>query len=180
MHGYVDETVELGLRPPEDGAAQPAEAGRTAAAARRLDDAFRTYLCERAARPVPVAAAARLVSATALRVNGGALIELWHGGHGLSGAGAARDELRHASRRLRDWYGELARGIESQAAIPDPLEGDDAAAARLLESLRRNLGGPGAGGPSRRPPDRTADHLDALRRLQVTLVEPARRAAGVC
>ena len=182
--GYVDEAVELGLRPPGDGAAQPAEAGRTraAAAARRLDDAFRTYLCERAAKPVPVAAVARLVSGvTALRVNGGALIELWRGGDaGPSGAGAARDELRRASRRLRDWYGELARGIDSPAAIPEPLEGDDAAAARLLESLHRHLGGDQApAGPAVVHLIWTADHLDALRRLQVTLVDPARRAAGV-
>ena len=133
-------------------------------------------------KPVPVAAVARLLSGvTALRVNGGALIELWHSGDAApSGAAAARDELRRASRRLRDWYGELARGIESPAAIPEPLEGDDAAAARLLESLHRHLGGDQApAGPAVVHLIWTADHLDALRRLQVTLVDPARRAAGV-
>lgn len=182
--GYVDEAVELGLQPPARRSPQPVdEAGtaRAAAAARRLDDAFRTYLCERASKPVPVTAIARLVSGvTALRVNGGALIELWRSGDAVAPRTAtAGEELRLASRRLRDWYGELARGIAGPAPVPEPLPGDDAGAARLVDSLHRHLGDPAPDGAAVVHLIWTADHLDALRRLQVLLVDPARRAAGV-
>jgi len=183
--GYVDEAVECGLQPPAEHLPRPADGAgraRAAAAARRLDDAFRTYLCERAAKPVPVAAVARLVSGvTALRVNGGALRELWRGGHAVPpGAAAARDELRRASHVLRDWYGALAQGISGPAAVPKPLDGDDAAAARLVEALHRQFGGnPSPDAPAVVHLIWTADHLDALRRLQVLLVDPARRASGV-
>jgi uncharacterized membrane protein YccC len=182
--GDVDEAVERGLQAPADGGPTSEGSGRApaAAAARRLDDAFRTYLCERAAKPMPVAAVARLVSGvTALRVNGAALRELWRGGQTVPpGAVAARDDLRRASHVLRDWYGELAQGIAGPAAVPEPLDGDDDAAARLVESLHRQLGGDsGQEGAAVVHLIWTADHLDALRRLQVQLVDPARRASDV-
>ena len=61
--------------------------------------------------------------------------------------------------------------------MPDPLPADDAADRRLLDALRADLAGAAPEGVATAVRMIwTADHLDAARRLQATLVEPARAA----
>ena len=51
---------------------------RAAAAARRLDDAFRGYLAERGAKPVPLAEVTSLVTGVGgLRLAADAVLDLW-------------------------------------------------------------------------------------------------------
>ena len=159
----------------------PARSGdwvQAAAAYRRLDDAFRTYLSERGAKPVPFAAITGLVSGvTALRIAGTALLELWRHDDGQSGEDSAnaQAEVRAAGERVRQWYDQLGAGIAAGTGIPEPLEPDVAANTRLVEALRRDLGaGSGEPNPTVVRMIWTADHLDAMRRLGATLVDPAR------
>jgi hypothetical protein len=74
------------------------EAIRAAAAARRLDDTFRSYLAERGAKPVPLAEVTSLVTGVVgLRLAGDAVLDLWQhddeagGDRNRGPAGAARD-----------------------------------------------------------------------------------------
>ena len=81
-------------------AAPDADAARAAAAARRLDDTFRSFLAERGAKPVPLAEVTTLLGgAGGLRIAADAVLDLWQredgspGGDRGSGArGAAGHE----------------------------------------------------------------------------------------
>ncbi len=179
---YLERAVEFSLARHNLGEPIPAARSgdwvQAAAAYRRLDDAFRTYLSERGAKPVPFAAITRLVSGvTALRIAGTALLELWRhdDGRPSEDSANAQAEVRAASQRLRQWFDELGAGIAAGTGIPEPLEPDVAANTRLLEALRRDLGA-GAGKPNPAVVRMiwTADHLDAIRRLGGSLVDPAR------
>ena len=179
---YLGRAVEFSLARHNLGEPiPPARSGdwvQAAAAYRRLDDAFRTYLSERGAKPVPFAAITGLVSGvTALRIAGTALLELWRHDDGQSGEDSAnaQAEVRAAGERVRRWYEELGAGIATGTGIPEPLEPDVAANTRLVEALRRDLGaGSGEPNPTVVRMIWTADHLDAMRRLGATLVDPAR------
>src|SRR6202034_4043700 len=66
------------------------DAARAAAASRRLDDAFRTYLAERGAKPVPLADVAGLVTGVVgLRLEADAILDLWRGDDGQCGGDVA-------------------------------------------------------------------------------------------
>jgi len=157
-----------------------AQAARAGAAARRLDDAFRTFLAERGAKRQPLAGVIGLVTGVAgLRLAGEAVLELWRrdDGTGAAQRGAARAELVEDARAVAGWYERLAEGLVSARVVPDPLLDDGTADRRLLEALRADLAGarPEAVAAAVRM-IWTADHLDAARRLQATLVDPARAA----
>jgi hypothetical protein len=157
-----------------------AQAARAAASARRLDDAFRTFLAERGAKRQPLADVIGLVTGVAgLRLAAEAVLELWRrdDGTGAAARSAARTELVESSNAVAGWYERLADGLLSARAVPDPLPDDDAGDRRLLDALRADLSGaaPAAVAAAVRM-IWTADHLDAARRLQATLVEPARAA----
>ena len=157
-----------------------AQAARSAASARRLDDAFRTFLAERGAKRQPLAGAIGLVTGVAgLRLAAEAVLDLWRrdDGTGAAARSVARAELVEDAQAVAGWYERLADGLVSARAVPDPLPEDDAADGRLLDALRADLAGgaPEAVAAAVRM-IWTADHLDAARRLQATLVEPARAA----
>ena len=93
--GYLASTVRSGTSRGDPGPpALPAVAGdaaRAAAASRRLDDAFRTYLAERGAKRFPLADVAGLVTGVAgLRLEADAVLDLWRGCDGPSGGDAGR------------------------------------------------------------------------------------------
>jgi hypothetical protein len=155
---------------------------RAAAASRRLDDTFRGYLAERGAKPVPMAAVTSLVTGLAgLRLAADAVLDLWQRDDGQAGGdrAAARQELLTASELIRGWYADLAASLIGRRGVPDPLAHDKLADGRLVDAVRRDLRG--QDGQATATAVRmiwTGDHLDAARRLQAALVEPARAAAG--
>ena len=135
------------------GAAAPAptdEAIRAAAASRRLDDTFRTYLAERGAKPVPLAeVTAWSPASSGLRLAGDAVLDLWQrrrraprrprrGPPGAGGDAASDDRLVPRLRRERS---------PAAGAVPDPLTADDARGRRLVEAVDHDLRGRTGGPP---------------------------------
>ncbi len=168
-------------RPPPPPVPPTATAGRAAAASRRLDDTFRSYLAERGAKPVPLADMTSLVTGVVgLRLAADAVLALWQrdDGTAVGDRRAARIQLTAASDLVRGWYDDLALGLTSHQPVRDPLAHDRVADSRLVGAVRHDLRGPD--GQATATAVRmiwTGDHLDAVRRLQARLVEPARAAA---
>ncbi len=178
---YLAAAVEFGLgrcdhgtptRPPPDSDATDA-----AAASRRLDDAFRSYLAERGPKPVPLADVTSLVTGVAgLRLAADAVLELWQGDDGHSGGDrfAARRELLESTESVAGWYERFAASLVGGTTVPEPLAEDEPADRRLVEAVRRDLQDEdGRAGAVAARIIWTGDHLDAARRLQTALVGPA-------
>jgi uncharacterized membrane protein YccC len=188
---YLASTVRYGTLCCDLGAATTAppveDASRAAAAARRLDDAFRSYTAERGAKPLALAEMARLLTGVGgLRLAGDAILDLWRGESGSPTAepggqqrAAARRQLLATSELMRRWYDELAGSLLSGRAPPEPLHQDRRADGRLLDAVRHDLDG--ADGRASATAVRmiwTGDHLDAVRRLQKAIVGPAQAASA--
>jgi hypothetical protein len=159
--------------------APTAEATRAAAAARRLDDTFRGYLAERGAKTVALAEATGLVNGVAaLRLAGDAVLDLWQRDGQVGGnRAAARRELLASSELMAGWYDNFAASLAGPGAVPDPLAPDELADDRLVDAVSNDLRS--ADGHATATAVRmiwTRDHIDAARRLQGTLVAPARTA----
>jgi uncharacterized membrane protein YccC len=158
------------------------EGRQAAAAARRLDDAFRSYLAERGSKPVPLADMTTLVTGVVgLRLAADSVLALWRQAEGARDEpdrAQARVELLAAATRVSDWYAELAESLSRYLPAPAPLERNTEAEARLVESVRRDLAD--ENGQATATAVRiiwTGDHLDAARRLQPSLAAVA--TAGV-
>jgi Fusaric acid resistance protein-like len=163
-------------------AAAPREqALHAAAASRRLDDTFRGYLTERGTKPVPLADITGLVTGVSgLRLAADAVLDLWDG-EGAQGGdrAAARRELMGAAGTLAGWYDHFAASLIGRERVPDPLTADQVTDGRLVDAVGRDLRG--SDGQATATGVRviwTGDHLDAVRRLQEMLVEPARAAVS--
>jgi uncharacterized membrane protein YccC len=159
--------------------APTAEATRAAAAARRLDDTFRGYLAERGAKRVALAEATGLVNGVAaLRLAGDAVLDLWQRDGQVGGnRAAARRELLASSELMTGWYDSFAASLAGRGAVPHPLAPDELADERLVDAVSNDLRS--ADGHATATAVRmiwTRDHIDAARRLQGTLVAPARAA----
>jgi hypothetical protein len=165
--------------------ALPAPAGdaaRSAAASRRLDDAFRTYLAERGTKRLPLADVAGLVTGVAgLRLEADAVLDLWRGGDGQAGGdvAAARQEILGTAERVTGWYDGLATTLITGGELPQPLAHDKAADGRLVRAVRRDLlGDDGTASATAVRMIWTGDHLDVVRRLQAAIISPAGATAG--
>src|SRR5499433_2296937 len=187
--GYFASTVRFGMPRGDPGTpalpAQPAlaaDAARPAAAARRLDDAFRTYLAERGAKRFPLADVAGLVTGVAgLRLEADAVLDLWRGGDGQAGGdvAAARHEILGTAERVTGWYDGLATTMITGGELPRPLAHDKAADGRLVRAVRRDLlGDDGRASATAVRMIWTGDHLDVVRRLQAAIISPARATTG--
>ena len=184
--GYLASTVRSGMsRGDPSTPALPALAGdaaRAAAASRRLDDAFRTYLAERGAKRIPLADVARLVTGVVgLRLEADAVLDLWRGDDGQAGGdvAGARHEILGMAERVTGWYDGLATTMITGGELPQPLAHDTAADGRLVRAVRRDL--PGDDGRASATAVRmiwTGDHLDVVRRQQAAIISPARATAG--
>jgi Fusaric acid resistance protein-like len=178
---YLAAAVEFGVtrcdRSSEPRPEPVLEGGNASAAARRLDDAFRTYLAERSAKRVALADVTALVNGVVgLRLAADAVLDLWQrGGRGEGDRAAARAELVSTAGAVAGWYEALGSALLGAAAVPEPLDPVDDG---LVEAVAHDL----------RDDDGTAtelgvriiwtgDHLDAARRLQRALAEPARAVA---
>jgi hypothetical protein len=160
--------------------APSAEATRAAAAARRLDDAFRGYLAERGPKPVPLAEVTGLITGVAgLRLAAEAVLDLWRRDPGGADGdrAAARRELLAATEAVAGWYERFGASLSGRAEVPQPLAQDPLSDDRLVDAVRHDLHD--ADGLASAVAVRmiwTGDHLDAARRLQGALVGPARAA----
>jgi len=182
---YLASAVEYGMSRCDRGAPSrplPADTeARAEAAARRLDDTFRGYLAERGAKPAPLAEISGLVTGvTGLRLAADAVVDLWQRDVAADGdRAAARAELLARAMSMVGWYDGFAISLARGEDAPQPLPRDEPADARLIDAVSRDL---------RREDGRasataarmiwTGDHLDAARRLQSLVVEPARALAA--
>jgi Fusaric acid resistance protein-like len=182
---YLAAAVEFGVTRCDRGVparpAPTADSLRAAAAARRLDDAFRTYLAENGAKPVPLAEVSSLVTGViGLRLAADAVLDLWErdDGQAAGDRAAASHELNASADAVTGWFEDFAASLAGRREIPDPLPRDALGDHRLLEAVRTDLAGrDGRASDVAVRMIWTGDHLDAARRLQETLVEPARAAA---
>jgi hypothetical protein len=184
--GYLASTVRFGMsRGDPSTPAPPALAGdaaRAAAASRRLDDAFRTYLAERGAKRFPLADAAGLVTGVVgLRLQADAVLDLWRGDDGQADGdvAAARHEILGTAERVTGWYDGLATTMITGGELPQPLAHDKAADGRLVRAVRRDLlGDDGRASATAVRMIWTDDHLDVVRRMQAGIISPARATDG--
>ena len=145
------------------------EAVRAAAASRRLDDTFRSYLAERGPKRVGLSQVTTLVTGTAVvRLAGDAILELWAGeptADPVAGrVGAARVLLAQA-RELQGWYGALEESLRDGATPPVAAPVDPEADGRLRAAIDGDLRATGADATAVRVVW-TGDHLDGVRRLE--------------
>ena len=128
---------------------------------------------------MPLAEVTSLVTgAAALRLTADAVLDLWQRDEHLAEGDrtAARASLDATSAEIARWYDGLASSLtDGQQQVPAPLERDAAAEGRFVEAVRHDL--VDADGHANATAVRmvwTGDHLDAMRRMQTTLAEPAR------
>jgi uncharacterized membrane protein YccC len=183
--GYLAGAVAYGLGRCDSGGPAPAEptgqAVAAAAAARRLDDTFRGYVAERGAKPVPLAEVTTLITGVAgLRLAADAVLEMWRSDEASGGdRAAARRELLAGADLVNGWFGRFAQSLVGQGEVPIPLGLDAMADGRLVDAVGHDLRD--HDGHATATAVRviwTGDHLDAVRRLQATLVDPAREAVS--
>ncbi len=182
---YLAAAVAYGVARCDPGVGAPGapvqQAAEAASAARRLDDTYRGYLAERGAKPVPLAEVTALVTGVvAVRLAGDAVLQLWDGDVPDGGdRAAARRELLSSSDSVRGWYARFAESLVGQGAVPEPLSGDAVADGRLVDAVGHDLRDrDGNASATAVRVIWTGDHLDAIRRLQGTLVEPAQEAVA--
>ncbi|HEV2634673.1 MAG TPA: FUSC family protein [Actinocrinis sp.] len=188
---YLAAAVEFGVRRCDGGGgpdpvAPTREAVRAAAASRRMDDTFRGFLAERGAKTLPLAEVTRLVTGVAgLRLAADAVLDLWErdGDRAPGDRTAARAELIRNSESITGWYDELAESLDGLRPVPAPLDRDLEADDRLLYAVQHDLRAEdGRASAAAVRMIWTGDHLDAARRLQASLIQPAlvagRRAAA--
>jgi uncharacterized membrane protein YccC len=180
---YLAGAVQFGLGRCDAGtparSAPSGEAMQAAAASRRLDDTFRSYLAERGAKPVPLAEVTSLVTGVvALRLAGDAVLDLWQRDDTIDGdRAAARRELLATTEEMTRWYGDFAASLTGYGEVPQPLTHDGDADARLVDAVDHDLrGDDGQATATAVRVIWTGDHLDSARRLQETLAGPARTA----
>jgi uncharacterized membrane protein YccC len=183
---YLADAVAYGVArcDASGGVAPPApreQALTAAAASRRLDDTFRGYLAERGSKPAPLADVTALVTGvTGVRLAADAVLDLWDRDGAAGGdRSAARGELMGAAATMTDWYDRFAASLTGDEDVPDPLERDPTADERLVGAVAHDLRDPDGGATATGVRVIwTGDHLDTVRRLQQTLVEPAREAVS--
>ncbi len=182
---YLRGAVEFGVtRCDRSGVVAPVPATdqtRAAAAARRLDDAFREFLAERGPKAVPLAEVTTLLtSVAALRVTADAVVDLWQYGPdpAVGDRTAARNQIRGEAAEVTAWYEAAARALDGRGRVPDQAPYDEEADVRLVDTVRHDLvGADGAGTSAAVKMIWTADHLDAVRRLEGGMAESARAVA---
>ncbi len=158
--------------------AQPSnQALAAAAASRRLDDTFRSYLSERGSKSAPLADVAGLLTGvTGMRLAADAIVDLWSAEGVRDGhRSAARRELTQAVAGMTSWYDHFGASLTRTEAVPEPMGRDEIADGRLVDAVASDL--QASDGETTATGVRviwTGDHLDAVRRLQDPLVARAR------
>jgi uncharacterized membrane protein YccC len=171
----------------------PPEALAAAAAGRRLDDTYRTYLTERGPKRLGLAATSMLTTGpSVLRLAGDAVIALWSDSEPPTASRfmAARELLARAGD-VEQWYDRFGAGLVEIAAgaqdgqgrpaesepLPEPQGADPSSEQRLLATIDGDLRS--ADGSATVTAVRiawTGAYLDAARRLEPMLVQTVREA----
>jgi hypothetical protein len=131
---------------------------------------------------MPMAEVTTLITGVvAVRLAADAVLDLWDGDGVPDGErSAARRELLSAAEYMTSWYGRFAASLSLREPVPEPLAPDRVADGRLIEAVGEDLRN--SSGQETATGVRmiwTGDHLDAVRRLQRSLVQPARTAVAV-
>jgi uncharacterized membrane protein YccC len=158
------------------------ERSAAASASRRLDDALRTYLAERSSKPLPLPDVTALVTGVAnLRQTGDAVLALWEkeerrpSGDRL----AASEELSYEVTVLKRWYERLGAALVGQESMPEAASQSGASGRHIIEAVRDDL--TSIDGQVASLAVRliwTRDYLAVARRIQQSLVDPARVVAA--
>lgn len=154
---------------------------QAAGASRRLDDAFRSYLTDRGAKPAPLADIAALVSGVAmLRLSADAVIDLWEHDHlDTASWNTSRDRLDALAASVRQWYDDFADRFESPATFrgwSTPEVANEEVAGAVHDDLVN------AEHPDLASAVRilwTADHLKVVQRLESVLLNAAAASEGL-
>jgi hypothetical protein len=148
---------------------------RAAAASRRLDDAFRTFLTERGTKTRPLSEVSATVTGVAgVRLAADAVVELWRGQTPARADHAStRPALLDPMERLERWYATLAAQLVASGPLPDPEPADPRAAEQLAAAIRDDLDGPADALATAVRIVWTADYLQVVRRLESAIVRPA-------
>ncbi|MFD8510821.1 FUSC family protein [Streptomyces antimycoticus] len=156
---------------------------RAVSAARRLDEAFRGFLAERGTKHVPLAGVTTLINAgVIIRLTADAVLHLWRGEDSAfkEGRTAERAAVLEASVQLVDWYEKTARALAGTGTVPDRIE-SRLPTCLLVQAVRRDLSeADGRGTAAAVKMIWTEDHIDAVRRLQETILGPAQAASRQC
>ena len=148
---YLAAAVEFGVTRCDRSASRRAEpvfeAATAAGAARRLDDAFRTYLAERSAKHVALAEVTALVNGVVgLRLAADAVLDLWQrGGRGEETAQPHGPSWSRSRRAVAGWYETLALALLGRGSVPDGLASSEVAVGPLVEAVARDLRGQDGG-----------------------------------
>jgi uncharacterized membrane protein YccC len=156
---------------------------RAAAAARRLDDAFRQYLAERGHKKLGLAQVASLLTGVAgLRLTAQAITNLWAGTDG-GRVDVPRTQLEVVvlTERVTNWFAAMAHAMSGAGTVPRASPRDSTEDRRLIEALGEDLRSvTAADGPVKAHTVRlvwTSDHVETARRLQELVEQPAHAAA---
>ncbi|WP_037680109.1 FUSC family protein [Streptomyces griseus] len=179
LAGAVEYAVGRCGTHPSPAGAPLTQSREAAAAARRLDDAFRGFLAERGAKPLSLADMTTLVTGiVGLRLAADAVLGLWQRSrerHAGTDRAEARLVLQGAAGRVTGWYADLAVSLAGHAAVRDPMPRHPVGEATLVASLDRDLrDDDGRASDTAVRIIWTVDHLNAARRLQPTLAAAAR------
>ncbi|MGA7834338.1 MAG: FUSC family protein [Acidimicrobiales bacterium] len=171
--------VESGESVRVASSATSGDAERAAAASRRLDDAFRTYLAERGAKPVPLADVTTLVKGVAtLRLCAEAIVD--RSDRVVSDDGswrAAHERLRSDVESTVGWYEGFAERFAHDTSPDTPTPMDDSG---VTSAVRDGL--LGAGTPNVALAVKIlwiADQLSIVQQLEPSLERAARAAEGL-
>ncbi|WP_157521656.1 FUSC family protein [Herbidospora cretacea] len=138
-------------------------------AMQRLDDAFRGYLAERGTKRLHLSEASRLVnSVTVLQYSAEAIVGLWRRQGDVSDRDreAARTEISTVADPVAAWFEQAGECLGREGPRPGPLPYDQAAEARLIAAVSRDLSdGDGRATATGVRIVWTAHHVDAARRL---------------
>ncbi|MHA7984228.1 FUSC family protein [Rathayibacter sp. CAU 1779] len=159
-----------------------AESRRAAAASRRLDDTFRTYLTEHSPRRVPLSVAASSVAGVAgIRLISDAIVDMWREEDGVAQGDRARARraLQSSVDLLGDWCVRFGTRLVSGDELPLPPLRDPRLTAELLDAVRFDLSDEmGTSTPTAVRLVWTGDYLDAVRHLQAQVVGSAAPATA--
>jgi uncharacterized membrane protein YccC len=183
---YLEAAVHFGTERSEKGI-EPLESPvkeRTAAVAAflRLDDAFRTYLTERSSKPIPLPEVTALVTGVAnLRQTSDAVLALWVKDDDQPNEvrSSVRDELTYEVAVLARWYERLGAAFVGEATVLEVAPRSETSRRLIIEAVRDDLRSDDSdAGATAVRLIWTRDYLEASRRNQKALVQPARVVAA--